>query len=510
MQERYGEPTSVFDCVTRTAALGASRQSRAATVVYDAGMSVTREKLYAEVWTDPMTTVAERYEVSSNYLARICERLKVPRPPRGYWQQRAVGRAESLPALPGLDPGDEAEWVRGVEPYQRHPPRPTFTSIEKRETRRPERPKLHPLVAGVRQDFEDSKVSSFRDDGYLKPKKHALVDLFVSKEMLASALKIANQIFLGLEDQGFWVRMAPQGINYRARDLDYGAERPRYDPYASRSWGPSQETLVFVGGVAIGLTLFEIAEKADTVSEDGRFVRAPTTRAFERLKEREPWRVHRADLPSGKLGILAYSPYASVTWSKYWRETNGGELLEMAGDIANDLERAAPEIVRLYEEAERRAEEQHRKWEAERLERARLETQRREAEEEEARRKTMRETIKDWRMARDIRAYVDEVKALAKEAELSVVQGGPVDAELQWAVAYADEVDPMTAWRKDMANAKAGRSGEPCPECGERHGPATADQPLSAEGKPVALAAEQPGKPSDRDVPEQAGAPAPE
>jgi hypothetical protein len=29
-------------------------------------MSTTREQLYAEVWAEPMTTVAARYEVSSN------------------------------------------------------------------------------------------------------------------------------------------------------------------------------------------------------------------------------------------------------------------------------------------------------------------------------------------------------------------------------------------------------------------------------------------------------------
>src|SRR5262245_21784326 len=114
--------------------------------------SIAREKLYHEVWAEPMTTVAEQYEVPSNYLARICERLKVPRRPRGYWQQRAVGRSEPLPPLPELDPGDETEWVRGVEPYQRHPPRPVFTALAKRSTRRPERPKTHPLLVGVRED----------------------------------------------------------------------------------------------------------------------------------------------------------------------------------------------------------------------------------------------------------------------------------------------------------------------------------------------------------------------
>src|SRR5260221_5267187 len=54
---------------------------------YGRRMSVPREKLYEEVWAEPMTKVAERYGVSSSYLAQICSRLNVPRPSRGYWAQ---------------------------------------------------------------------------------------------------------------------------------------------------------------------------------------------------------------------------------------------------------------------------------------------------------------------------------------------------------------------------------------------------------------------------------------
>jgi hypothetical protein len=77
--------------------------------------TVTREKLYKEVWSEPMTTVAKRYEVSSNYLARICEQLRVPRPSQGYWQQLAAGRTIERAQLPEADPGDKVVWKRGEE-----------------------------------------------------------------------------------------------------------------------------------------------------------------------------------------------------------------------------------------------------------------------------------------------------------------------------------------------------------------------------------------------------------
>jgi hypothetical protein len=65
-----------------------------------------RQALYDQVWAEPMTTVAARYGVSSSFLARVCERLNVPRPARGYWAQLAVGRAPATPPLPEARPGD--------------------------------------------------------------------------------------------------------------------------------------------------------------------------------------------------------------------------------------------------------------------------------------------------------------------------------------------------------------------------------------------------------------------
>jgi len=40
----------------------------------DKRASISREKLYEEVWAEPMITVALRYEVSGSFLARICTR----------------------------------------------------------------------------------------------------------------------------------------------------------------------------------------------------------------------------------------------------------------------------------------------------------------------------------------------------------------------------------------------------------------------------------------------------
>ena len=84
---------------------------------------VSREKLYEELWAEPATTVAARYGITSTYLARVCQRLNVPRPPRGYWAKKEFGKAPEPNPLPAPLPGDELEWSQdGWQRARRAPP----------------------------------------------------------------------------------------------------------------------------------------------------------------------------------------------------------------------------------------------------------------------------------------------------------------------------------------------------------------------------------------------------
>lgn len=70
---------------------------------------ITREDLHELVWSTPMIKVAEKFEVSGSYLARVSTELRVPRPERGCWAKLAVGKAPQRPALSEL----ESEFERG-------------------------------------------------------------------------------------------------------------------------------------------------------------------------------------------------------------------------------------------------------------------------------------------------------------------------------------------------------------------------------------------------------------
>ncbi len=297
-----------------------------------------------------MTTVAERYGFSSNYLGRICERLKVPRPPRGYWQRLAVGKEDSQTPLPELDPGDEFEWVRGTGFSYPPPPDPKFTPIVKRGTCREERPKTHPILVAVREDFEATQESKYDDDGYLKPKNRSLPDILVSKESLRAAISVANKLYLALEDQGYWVRLAPLGIRYGSGKLVYKAGA-KPDLYESRPWHPSTSTLVFVGEVAFGLTLFEIAEEVPVVWIDGKYVRDSKRSTSSRPASIESWQSRTRLLPNGKLGLHVFAAYGHADWEKHWLEEKRGSLPRMFEQVCAELEATAPKVVEMVNEA---------------------------------------------------------------------------------------------------------------------------------------------------------------
>ena len=201
-------------------------------------MSVTREKLYEEIWAEPITKVSKRYGVSDSFLVRVLQRLNVPRPPMGYWAKLAVGKTVPQPPLPEAEPGNELEWLRnGEQPKKRRiTPRAPDASQPTRIRKRAERPSQHHLVSGAKIHFENVRET---EAGYLKPTKKLLPDLLVSKNTLDRALDIANELFLMLEDRGYKVMHAPRDIRFRRADFEEKEEGRKGNNYYYPSlWSP--------------------------------------------------------------------------------------------------------------------------------------------------------------------------------------------------------------------------------------------------------------------------------
>src|ERR1043165_5947536 len=149
-------------------------------------MRLTRDKLYEEVWAEPMTKVAARYGVSSRFIADLCTRLHVPRPPRGYWVQLEVDKASPRPPLPAAGQGEELEWSHDEQTPRapRASSKPPAEGVLARQRRARRAAWRHELITGAKEHFEAAKVS---DVGYLRPSKKRLVDLYVTKATLDHA-----------------------------------------------------------------------------------------------------------------------------------------------------------------------------------------------------------------------------------------------------------------------------------------------------------------------------------
>ena len=115
---------------------------------------VTREELYAMVWSQPMVKIAEQFDVSGSYLARVCTALRVPRPERGYWAKLAVGKAPERPTLPEEQPGDQVRWSKDGDFRFAQAPRQAVPS--KLRAEKPLQPVtgIHGLVRGAKAHFQ--------------------------------------------------------------------------------------------------------------------------------------------------------------------------------------------------------------------------------------------------------------------------------------------------------------------------------------------------------------------
>jgi hypothetical protein len=61
---------------------------------------ICRNDLYDLIWSEPITTLAQRFGISDVGLAKVCRRSDIPAPTRGYWARIAAGDSVPRPELP--------------------------------------------------------------------------------------------------------------------------------------------------------------------------------------------------------------------------------------------------------------------------------------------------------------------------------------------------------------------------------------------------------------------------
>jgi hypothetical protein len=382
-------------------------------------MSVTRDALYAEVWAEPMLVVAKRYNVSANYLGRVCSHLNVPSPPRGYWAKVKVGMSPAIAVLPAARPGEVTVWTRGdglVGGTVGRRRSASRTGAGDSARRGSDLPTHHELVCGVSEFFEAGRVSEV---GYLRPRKRNVVDLFVSREALPAALNLGNSLFNLLERGGHRVTLAPGAQLFSRPELPvYPGQK--FDYHNRQEWVPYRQTIVFIEAVAFGLTIYEQTEHVDVTYEWNRPIRY--ARVDPKAKaQKQRWqtydRTQKKHMPSGLLAVRAYSPYRRVEWQQTWREAQPGGLVRQLAPIVKALRVAVPDIVARRAEAAKQAQQERMEWEVQSRELARREQERRLLEAQKESRRLLLAAIDRWAFARNLESFFEDVIRRASELE---------------------------------------------------------------------------------------------
>lgn len=84
---------------------------------------ITREELYKQVWETPMSRLGKEYGLTDNGLRKICDRLNVPYPPRGYWAKKAAGqKVVTYKLLPPKEGRPTGAYIRPTLPQEVMPP----------------------------------------------------------------------------------------------------------------------------------------------------------------------------------------------------------------------------------------------------------------------------------------------------------------------------------------------------------------------------------------------------
>lgn len=167
-----------------------------------------RSALYVEVWTEPMTTVAKRYAISDVGLRKICVKLDIPVPPRGYWARVAAGQVIKKTLLPKSDVVTTLERLVHVSP----------DAVELKRRISKARASEIPIPAAMQLDYpQPSDISMLgreavqiaklitnlkRPGGILEFSERAWAELSISESMESRALYLLDRLGFSIRAVG--------------------------------------------------------------------------------------------------------------------------------------------------------------------------------------------------------------------------------------------------------------------------------------------------------------------
>lgn len=198
------------------------------------GIEVTRQALYDQVWSTPMTRLAKEYGISDVALAKICKKLNVPYPRRGYWRRKETGKTVKQLSLPAIAaPAKQGVTIhRTIRPESVAPlsedakQRITAEQAPERKIVVPDRlTNPHRLLKEHLAEWRSPKV----DDYGARSGNIRQFNIRVSPASLGRALRIMDILFKALESRGYPVEIQQGyhrtlGVRINGEPITFGLE----------------------------------------------------------------------------------------------------------------------------------------------------------------------------------------------------------------------------------------------------------------------------------------------
>lgn len=363
-----------------------------------------REELYELVWAQPVTKLAKSYGLSDVGFAKICRKLKVPIPGRGYWQRKGLVKRPPLLATKG-----PVEHVMHIRRQDKTPAceiqtteeqvKITFENLPENQIHvMPVLRAAHPLVALT----EKSLKSNPDKYGRIRPNVEGCLNVVICPDSIDRAMRILDALIKGLEARGFAVSANRRG------------------------------TFVSIMDENIEIGLEEHAKRIDR----------KLTPLQKKELEKQPWMFYEKYdyVPSGVLSlkIQAWSCGNQKIWS------DGRKRLEdrLNAFVIGLIKVAEAEKIRRLEQERRERERQEREQRQREIER--------QIREEKERVQALERDALAWHKGQLIRAYIEAVKEDAIRKHGEIPPGSELYKRLLWAEKQADLIDPLIGTTPDF------------------------------------------------------------
>jgi hypothetical protein len=224
--------------------------------------TITRKELYDLIWSEPISIIAKRYNISDVGLRKICIRKNIPVPDRGHWTKVRFGYKVRKKKLPKYTDEDKIELSIAFADNSGTPsPRAQLNALEKEIQNDPDLLTLvpdrlsdpDPLIKQAKISLADKKSHDRIFDGVVKTNPGE-IKIRVAPKNIRRALRIMNAFIKLAKARGHSIKFNYDGTCIRIEEVEIPIslmERFKIvkstDRWSSRTLVPSGQLCIRIG-----------------------------------------------------------------------------------------------------------------------------------------------------------------------------------------------------------------------------------------------------------------------